>query len=130
MFALDTNSLTYFFKGMGRVGERLLATPPRDVSIPSLVIYEIEFGIAKSPSPRKLRTQLETLLRHVQVLPFDAEAARASSLLRAELEKAGTPIGPIDTLIAGTAVSTGSILVTHNINEFARVKKLKAEDWY
>lgn len=130
MYALDTNTLVYFFKGMGQVAGRLLATPPRDIAIPSVVLYELELGIAKSTQPAKRRAQLDELLNVVTLLPFDAKAAKAAALIRAKLESGGTPIGPIDTLIAGTTLASGATLITHNSAEFGRVKGLKTEDWF
>ena len=130
MFALDTNSLTYFFKGIGRVGERLRRTAPGEVSIPSVVVYELEVGISRSPQPERRRRALASLLEAVSVLPLDAAAARAAAQLRRTLEQAGTPIGPFDTLIAGTALAHSAILVTHNLREFGRVRGLRVVDWY
>lgn len=101
MLALDTNTLIYFFKGIGNVAERLLATAPSEIAIPAIVLYELEAGLAKSKSPIKRRTQLDDMLRLIQVLPFDRSAAEESARIRTELENLSTPIGPIDTLIAG-----------------------------
>jgi len=67
MYALDTNSLIYFFKGMGRAAERVLGTPPRSLAIPAVVLYEVEVGIAKSSSPARRRFQLEQLLALLDV---------------------------------------------------------------
>jgi tRNA(fMet)-specific endonuclease VapC len=130
MYALDTNSVVFFFKGMGRVAERLLAVPPGDVSIPAIVLYELEVGASRSSSPRKRRQQLDALVEAVEILPFGAGEARTAALIRDELERAGTPIGPLETLIAATALHYGATLVTHNPREFQRVKGLKVEDWY
>lgn len=130
MYALDTNTVIYFFKGLGRVGERLLATPPSEVALPAIVLYELEVGIAKSSDSRKRREQLERLMRVVSILPFSREEARASAGIRARLEKAGCPIGPLDTLIAGTALRGGATLVTRNVTEFGRITGLKTENWY
>jgi len=55
MYVLDTNTLIYYFKGMGRVAEQLLQQPPRDIAIPSVVLYELETGLAKSIAPEKRR---------------------------------------------------------------------------
>ena len=129
MFAIDTNSLIYFFKGMGRVADRLLATAPVEIGIPTVVLYELEVGIAKSSSPTKRRAQLQNLLRCVYLLPFDRSAAESSARVRAGLEQAGTPIGPMDTLIAGTALAAGAVLVSHNVQEFRRVPGLQVVDW-
>jgi len=130
VYALDTNTIIYFFKGVGRVAERLLATPPRDIVVPSVVVYELELGIAKSSSPQKRRKQLDQLLTAVTVLPFTRNEARAAAGIRARLEAGGRPIGPIDTLIAGTALASGAVLVTHNTAEFSRIEELTLEDWY
>lgn len=130
MYALDTNTLIYFFKGHGHVPERMLGTAPSQIAIPSVVLYEIETGIAKSNQPQTRRSQLGELLEVVTVLPFDEPAAREAAAIRAELEQSGTAIGPLDTLIAATAVATGCILVTHNVREFERVPRLHMTDWY
>ena len=130
MYVLDANSLVYFFKGMGRVGERLLSTPPREIALPAIVLYELEVGIAKSSSPEKRRAQLADFLSIVNVLPFAEAEAKASAKIRAALEKVGRPIGPLDTLIAGTAMSHGATLITHNVREFGRVEGLTIEDWF
>jgi len=130
MYVLDTNTLIYYFKGMGQVAERLLGHPPRDIAIPSIVLYELEVGLAKSTAPEKRRQQLETLIGLVSVLPLGAEEATSAANVRAALEAAGTPIGPMDTLIAGTTLAHQGTLVTHNTKEFSRVDGLQVVDWY
>lgn len=130
MYALDTNTLIYFFKGAGRVAEHLLARPPSEIGVPVVVVFEIETGIAKSQQPESRRKQFDQLLEAVNVLPFDREAAHQAAMLRAQLERRGTPIGPLDTLIAGIALAQRATLVTHNTGEFQRVKGLNLVDWY
>ncbi|VAW50386.1 VapC toxin protein [hydrothermal vent metagenome] len=130
MYILDTNTLIYFFKGMGGVPDKLLAVPPKEIAIPAIVIYELEFGIAKSSSPKKRLAQLEEMCALVNILPFGDKEAYISASIRAKLEKKGTPIGPYDVLIAGTALEHKGILVTNNLKEFSRVPKLKTENWY
>jgi tRNA(fMet)-specific endonuclease VapC len=130
VLALDTNTVIYFFKGMGRVAEHLGKEAPRDIAIPAVALYELEAGIARSSRPRQRREPLDALLALVHILPFDERAAKASAELRAQLEKAGSGIGPIDTLIAGTALAHAATLVTHNTKEFSRVRGLRLLDWY
>ena len=130
MYALDTNTLIYFFKGMGEVGRRLLEASPSDVAVPAIVLHELETGIAKSFDPARRRAQLDAMLTVVKILPFGREEARVSAAIRAELEALGTPIGPLDTLIAGTAARHDAVLVTRNVREFGRVRGLRVEDWY
>jgi len=130
MYVLDTNTLIYFFKGMGSVAQRLLDVSPAQIAIPAIVIYELETGIAKSCSPAKRRGQLAEMAAAVTVLPFGMEEARCAATIRADLEEQGVPIGPYDTLIAGTALAHSAILVTHNTAEFSRIRNLLVEDWY
>ncbi len=130
MYVLDTNTLIYYFKGLGRVADRLLEHPPRDIAIPSIVLYELEVGLAKSAEPEKRRQQLEALTGLVDVLPFGAEEAKSAALIRASLEASGTPIGPMDTLIAGTVLAHQGALVTHNTKEFSRIDGLQITNWY
>lgn len=130
MYVLDTNTLIYFFKGTGRIAQNLFSIPPKDISIPSVVLYELEVGIAKSSSPQKRTKQLKDLTDIVNILSFGYEEAKIAASIRAKLEKKGTPIGPYDVLIAAIALSNDSTLVTHNTIEFKRVKNLKMVDWY
>jgi len=129
-YILDTNTLIYFFKGMGKVAPKLLAQAPGDVLLSAVVLYELETGIAKSQAPVKRRAQLNELLRVIQVIPFDTKAARIAADVRADLEQQGRMIGPIDNLIAATAMASGAILVTRNTNEFSRVPGLLVENWF
>ena len=127
--ALDTNTLGYYLRGEGRVAERLLALSPQQVALPAVVIYEINFGLRRAG----WRVQLEAFGRMVEattVLPFDTDAADHAARIRVELEAAGTPIGPIDLLIAATARRHRCTLITHDTREFARVPRLAIEDWY
>lgn len=129
MYVLDTNTVVYFFKGLGNVARRLLDVPPAEVALPAVVLYELEVGVVKSGSSQR-RQQLEEMAGVLTILPFGRREAAAAAELRAALEVRGTPIGPHDTLIAGTTLVYGGILVTHNTREFSRVPQLRLEDWY
>lgn len=126
MYLLDTNTVIYFFKDMGHVASRLLNHPPDCIALPTI----LETGIAKSTQPEKRRAQLDELLHAIKILPFGLADAKAAAILRAALEKAGRPLGPMDNLIAGTALAHQATLITHNIEEFSRVPGLRWEDWY
>ncbi len=130
MWVLDTNTLIYFFKGMGRVSEVLLSHTPNDIAIPTIVLYELEVGIAKSTAPRKRREQLQALVSVTQSLPFGAAEAKAAAHIRADLEKQSKSIDPCDLLIAGTALAQNATLVTRNTREFKQIKKLSLENWF
>ena len=111
------------------MAQHLFSLPPHEIALPSVVLYELEVGIAKSTSPEKRRAQLNELLTVVRVLPFAEKEAAISAQVRATLEQAGTPIGPLDMMIAGTALANHGILVTHNTKEFSRIDNLRLEDW-
>ena len=130
MYVLDTNTLIYHFKGMGNVADRLLQTAPRDIAIPAVVLYELEVGLAKSNDTKKRRKQLDDFIALITVLPMGVEEAKAAANIRATLEVKGTPIGAMDTLIAGVVLANQGILVTHNTKEFSRVQGLVLEDWF
>jgi tRNA(fMet)-specific endonuclease VapC len=129
VYALDTNTLSCFLRGEGRVGQRLAGTPPRHVALPSVVVYEIRYGL-KRVGRRPLEQAFEHMLRVATVLDFDAEAAEHAADIRQSLDQAGTPIGHHDLLIAATVRRHPCTLVTHNTREFARVPGLLLEDWY
>ena len=130
MYILDTNTLIYFFKGIGNVSKRLLEEPPKNIGLPAIVVFELQVGISKSASSKKKQAQLKNFTSMVNILPFGVDEARDAAIVRVALEKKGTPIGPYDVLIAGTVLSNKGVLVTHNTNEFARIKGLRIEDWY
>jgi tRNA(fMet)-specific endonuclease VapC len=130
MYILDTNTLIYFFKGMGNVSTRLLRTPPKSIGIPTVVLFELEVGIAKSSASKKRRLQLESLIAAINMLPLGYEEVKCAAAIRADLENRGKPIGPYDVLIAGTALANKGVFVTHNTSEFERIEGLQLEDWY
>ena len=130
MYVLDTNTLIYFFKGMGKVAEKLLSVAPKDIGLPTIVLFEILFGIEKSVSSEKRKQQLEQLVNVLNILPFGHKEAEYAAEIRADLERQGCPIGPYDILIAATALSNNSTLITHNVKEFSRVEGIQIEDWY
>ena len=129
-YVLDTNTLIYFFKGLADVSKHMLEQSPSELAIPTVVLFELEVGIAKSTSPRKRKSQLQEITALVNVLPFGIAESKSAAQIRVKLEKHGLPIGPYDVLIAATALANNMILVTHNQKEFGRIEELKIEDWY
>jgi tRNA(fMet)-specific endonuclease VapC len=101
---------------------------PRDLLLPSIVAYELNYGALKNSSARR-KANMEMLLRTLDQAPFDEAAAMEAARIRIELEKRGNPIGHLDLMIAATATSRGAVLVTNNTREFSRVKGLALEDW-
>ena len=102
----------------------------RPLTISSVVLFELRYGAAKSARPeRNAQRIIDFLSGPIEVLPFTPADAEEAGDVRAELERAGTPIGPYDILIAAQARQRDALLVTANGREFARVPRLKLEDW-
>lgn len=130
MYVLDSNILIYHFKAMGRVDERLSKVSFDEIAVPTAVLFEMYVGLAKSQNSTKRSQQLEAFIAQATILPLNREAAFRAAQVRADLERVGQPIGPIDTLIAGITMTASATLVTHNTREFSKVRGLLIEDWY
>jgi len=126
---LDTDTCIQALKRDARVLDRLLARSRSDVAVSVVTEAELRTGAAKSSSPTRTAHLLANFLRPLSVVEFTSADAKAYAQLRARLERAGTPIGPLDTLIAAQAVSRKLVLVTHNEREFGRVAGLRLENW-
>ncbi|HJM49607.1 MAG TPA: tRNA(fMet)-specific endonuclease VapC [Alphaproteobacteria bacterium] len=99
------------------------------LSLSAVSLAELQYGAEKSSMAERNLAVVERFATRVEVLAFDQKAATQSGQIRAELAKAGTPIGPYDVMIAGHARSEGLILVTNNVREFSRVDGLRLENW-
>ena len=99
-----------------------------EIGISSITASELAFGVAKSASSKN-SAALEAFLLPLNVVDYDAGAAMIYGDIRATLEKQGKTIGPLDMLIAASALSRQLILVTNNEKEFRRISKLKVENW-
>ncbi|MBZ5627224.1 MAG: type II toxin-antitoxin system VapC family toxin [Acidobacteriia bacterium] len=129
MTLLDTNVIVHYLKGDPGIVSRIRHASRGELAIPAIVVYELEYGMLRSKFPSRRRCELEEGLKHIQHVPFDSDAAMAAASIRVELEKRGMLIGPLDLLIAGTAVSRGAALVTNNAAEFSRIPGLRVMDW-
>lgn len=112
-----------------QVAERFAQYPPDAIGLSSVTLGELSYGVEKSRSSRN-RLVLESFLPPLEVVPFGAEAAWHYGKVRSMLERQGTPIGALDTLIAAHALALGLTLVTHNTREFDRVEGLRVENWF
>lgn len=128
-YLLDTDTCIYALKQNESILRRLLSTAREDVVISVITEAELRTGAAKSSSPVKTLQLIENFLRPLTMIDFTSDDAIAYATVRAKLERAGTPIGPLDTLIAAHAVARKLILVTNNDREFRRVAGLRLENW-
>ena len=127
---LDTNICIYVIKHKPeKVFQKLQEVDPSDVCISSVTYAELVHGVEKSAAVDKNRLALSIFLANIEILDFDVNAAEGYGKIRADLEKNGTPIGPLDMMIAGHAKSLDYTVVTNNVKEFKRVRGLKIENW-
>ena len=131
-YLLDTNTLVYALNAQPRhlaVLARFNREDPRDLFASAITLAELRYGAAKSRRQEANQAKIERLARALNIAPFEEAAAAAYGMVRTELERAGTPIGPLDTLIAAHALSLGMTLITANAREFRRVRGLRSESW-
>lgn len=127
---LDTNVCAELLRGRApRVSKRLRRFALDEIAISSITLAELQCGVAKSARPARHELLLAQFCAPFAIPAFDTLAAETYGRVRAGLEQAGTPIGPLDTLIAAHALALGATLVTNNQREFSRVAGLRTEAW-
>jgi tRNA(fMet)-specific endonuclease VapC len=109
--------------------ERIHAAPRTDLGIPAIAVAELRYGAEKSGRVEENQRRLDTFLAPLQVFSFEEKAAQHYGGLRFNLRRLGRLIGPMDMLIAATALANDAILITHNTDEFSRIPGLRYEDW-
>jgi tRNA(fMet)-specific endonuclease VapC len=129
-YMLDTNICIYLIKQKpADVLERFKQTDISEISISSITLGELFYGVSKSSKPEQNFMALTQFAAPLEILPFGGEAAQYYGDLRAHLEMQGTPIGSLDMLIAAHSLSLSITLVINNEKEFNRVPNLKIENW-
>ena len=130
LYALDANAIVHVFKGKGAVGAKLAQISPGRISIPSVALFAVERGGLGSQNVQRRMAQRNGLIAVCRVLPFDDRAASIAAQVSDKLGRNGAQIGPMDAVVAATALSHNATLVTHYTAEFSRVPGLQLEDWY
>ena len=129
-YLLDTNTCIYIIKKKPPSAvERIRSKQPEDIAVSTVTIAELEYGVYRSQRVDQNRIALLEFLVPLTILDFDQAAAAVYGSIRSSIEARGTPIGPMDLLIAAQAMSHGLILVTNNEREFGRVDGLGIENW-
>jgi tRNA(fMet)-specific endonuclease VapC len=129
-YLLDTNTVIFFFKGIGGVPARWESTPPGRILLSAVTLYELMVGASTSSKPERRRADLDRIRQVIRVVPFGNDEAEHAARIRASLQSSGRAIGALDTLIAATALAHDLILVTHDWAEFSRIPNLRCEDWW
>jgi tRNA(fMet)-specific endonuclease VapC len=130
MYLLDTNIISYWMRGEPRLIEKIKNHSPIDLSLSTVTLAEIYYGIEKSPVRKKeRRSKIEQIKSLLEIFPFNVSAAEKYGHIRAALEITGNIISDRDLQIAAVALANGLCVVTHNTKEFLRVPSLQVEDW-
>ena len=129
-YLLDANTVIFFFKGIGGIPAKWASTPPGSMVLSVVTLYELMVGTSTSAKPERRRADLDRIRQIINVIPFSTVEAEHAIRIRASLQPMGRAIGPLDTLIAATAMAHDLILVTHDWAEFARIPNLRCEDWW
>jgi len=128
-YVLDTNTASYALRGnVPGVRQRLLQEPADDVGMSVITEAELRFGAVRLPEVARMRILVREFLATYTALPWTSDAAMQYATLRHTVERAGTPIGPLDLMIASHALALGVVLVSHD-RVFKRVPGLRLEDW-
>ena len=129
-YLLDTNICIYIIKQKPSwVVKRFSAHAIDSIGLSTVTVSELSYGVAKSPKRTQNGQALQEFLLPLRIAPYDSRAAEIYGPIRATLEQAGNPIGPLDTMIAAHASSLDVTLVTNNVAEFSRVAGLRIENW-
>lgn len=130
MYLLDTDTCSYIMK---RSSEKLLGrvrrVPLDQQAVSAITTAELLHGVKMSSDPARTRAAFDAFIQHLIVLDWPATASDAYAEIRSDLRKRGEPIGGNDLLIASHAMSLGATLVTNNVREFRRIRRLRVENW-
>lgn len=130
MYFVDSNTCIYFMNGkFPSVREKFLSLSPKEIKISAVVKAELLLGAFKSQTRDQTTNKVEKFLKPFDIVDFTDKMSYDYAEIRKDLELSGKPIGANDLLIASTALHEKATLVTHNVDEFSRVKGLKIEDW-
>jgi tRNA(fMet)-specific endonuclease VapC len=127
-YMLDTNMVSHLIKAHPGVVQRAVSVPMASLCISAITEGELLFGLGKRPDAKRLHLVVREFLRRVDVLPWDSVVAAHYGTVRADLERRGQILGPLDLLIATHAQCVGAVLVT-NDRAFVQVVSLQLEDW-
>jgi tRNA(fMet)-specific endonuclease VapC len=127
---LDTNTCIAIIKRKPpQVLKRFNAYKVGKIGISSVTLAKLEFGVAKIQYIENNQVALDEFVLPLEIANFDRDVARIYGRVRAMLEKKGTPIGSLDTMIGAHALAQGATLATNNTKEFSRIKGLTIVDW-
>ena len=129
-YLLDTCVISDFVKGEVNTLTRIKKTSPSELSVSTITVMEIQYGIALNPKHAKvINPIISDFLAQINIIDFDRDDAAQAASIRALLKQQGCPVGSYDILLAGTALNHKLIFVSSNVKEFKRVNGIRLENW-
>jgi len=127
-YMLDTDTVSFLVRRNPAVIKNLIKHENDEICISAISYAELCFGLEKKGS-EKLFNEVSAVMGKLSIISFDDSQSELYGKIRLQLEKSGTPLGDMDMLIAAAALSSGAILVSHNVKHFSRIRGMKVEDW-
>jgi tRNA(fMet)-specific endonuclease VapC len=128
-YLLDTDTCIYWLNGEPAVKERLLAVGWEQVAISVITQAELYYGAYNSTRVEGNLARIDTLVQYLEVLPLSEIVLKRYGSLKVALRRDGQPLPDFDLLIASTALTTDSLLVTNNARRYERVPGLQQDNW-
>ena len=128
IYMLDTDTVSFMVRKNPSIIRNLVKHEDDEICISAISYAELRFGLEKKGS-EKLFNEVSVIMGKISIIDFDDSQSELYGKIRLELEKAGTPLGDMDMLIAAAALSSGAILVSHNTKHFSKIKGIRVEDW-
>ncbi|HED00317.1 MAG TPA: type II toxin-antitoxin system VapC family toxin [Proteobacteria bacterium] len=129
MYLLDTDTIIYNFKGHAAVQGNLRHHLYDPLKISVVTLMELYYGAYKSQKTASNLAKLKTLENSLEIITLGKECVEIFGMLKANLEKSGTPLDDFDLILASCALTHNLILVTNNVKHFQRIEGLKITNW-
>ena len=129
-YMLDTDTCIYFLnQSSENIISKMKSLSLQDIKLSTISVAELFYGAKKSRSRKRNRETVQSFAINFELIPFDEKCCQNYAKIRNNLGNSGSPIGPMDTLIASITIAHGFTLVTNNVKEFKRIKGLRMENW-
>lgn len=123
---LDTNAVSAILSGDAAIAEVLSSSARHH--LPTIVIGEYRYGLARSKKRRSLEPWLDRLEAESIILPVDAQTARCYANVRNALRRKGRPLPENDVWIAALSVQHGLEVVSAD-RDFDAVEGVVRVGW-
>lgn len=129
MYLLDTDTVIYSLKGEPAVKKNLREHFHDPMKMSVITLMELYYGAHKSQKIASNLAKIKTLENSFEIVPISEKSAEVFGIIKAQLEKAGSPLDDFDLIIASCALSDNLVLVTNNVKHFQRIEGLKLTNW-